>query len=521
MAGIWRAVPQASSTGATGSNPVNGRNGTPSYLTLAAPDKREFSTILMNDSEQTRTYALRAAHMSYTENPPLELWETRAVDPGGAFNASYLKYLCTLSADAGGVYQLTVKPYSVMTVTTLVNTASAEYSRPLPVEGERTVLDTDATGSRDDASDTVLYADDFDYSAKMVPTVGEGGVLDGNEGYVVARGGSASVIPRYLCDRNGAFEAYLDAATGNYVLRQQVDQALMGLGGTWNNGEPISAVGDNRWLNYRVSVDVSFENESTQSGKNYAALGARQQGGASSHNMTGTPYFLKFSFDGGWQLLVDGAAVSSGNVVSGSGGVSIPSFDARYDAWHALALEVVDAKVTAYLDGMPLATYTDPRPRWSGRVDLASGYYHTRFDNLKVERVEGHAAYYAELLDDLEMNDLAAPPSPKLVYGGNWAHENGKSMYNYQRSLSTSQGTGSTLTYAFTGTGLDILGPNAGSAKLKVSVDAQITEASASTQAATELYQTFLLRGLSPGAHTVKLEVVSGTLVVDAVGVVP
>ncbi len=50
-AGIWRAVPQSSYTGATGTNPVIGRNGTPSYLTLAAPDKRNFSTVLMNDSE--------------------------------------------------------------------------------------------------------------------------------------------------------------------------------------------------------------------------------------------------------------------------------------------------------------------------------------------------------------------------------------------------------------------------------------------------------------------------------------
>ncbi|MEU6387695.1 hypothetical protein ABZ847_29530, partial [Streptomyces bauhiniae] len=47
-AGIWRAVPESSYTGATGTNPVVGRNGTPSYLTLAAPDRRNFSTVFMN-----------------------------------------------------------------------------------------------------------------------------------------------------------------------------------------------------------------------------------------------------------------------------------------------------------------------------------------------------------------------------------------------------------------------------------------------------------------------------------------
>ena len=57
--GIWRVVPQSSATGATGTNPVNGRNGTASYLTLASPDKRDFSIVLMNDSESSRTYKLK------------------------------------------------------------------------------------------------------------------------------------------------------------------------------------------------------------------------------------------------------------------------------------------------------------------------------------------------------------------------------------------------------------------------------------------------------------------------------
>src|SRR6185295_13053064 len=107
----------------------------------------------------------------------------------------------------------------------------------------------------------------------------------------------------------------------------------------------------------------------------------------------------------------------------------------------------------------------DSKRRLSGRADLASGYYFTRFDNLKVEEVAGYPAFYSELLDDLEVTDLAATPAAKLVYGGSWAHANGKGMYNYQRSLSTSQGTNATLTYTFNGTGLDILGPNDGSAK--------------------------------------------------------
>jgi hypothetical protein len=518
--GIWRVVAQSSYTGATGTNPVNGRNGTPSYMTLAAPDKSKFSIVFMNDSETARTYSLQTAHMSYSGTPSLELWETRAADTAMAFNGNYMRYLCSLSPDSSGVYTITVKPYSVMTATTLVSHANEEFNTPLPVEGARTVLDTDAAGAGHDTSDRILYADDFDYSARTVPVIGAGAQIIGTEDYVASRGGTQSVMPRYVCDRNGAFEAYLPSGSSNYVLRQQLDQSVGGLGGTWNSGDPITGIGDNRWLNYKASVDVSFENDSSQNGGNYAALGVRQQGGASSHNMNGTPYLLKFLFDGSWQLLVDGSAVTSGNVVSGSGGVAITGFNAAFDAWHTLAIQAVDAVVTAYLDGVMLATFTDPTPRLSGRVDLASGYYYTRFDNLKVETVDGSPSYYAELLDDLEMTDLSTVPAAKLIYSGAWTHQNGKSMYNYQRSLSTSQEAGATLQYTFTGTGLDILGPNGGTATLEVTVDGQVVASSATTMVSAELYQTFTLRELGSGSHTVQVKVVSGTLVVDAVGVV-
>ncbi len=76
-AGIWRVVPQSSDTGATGTNPVNGRNGTPSYMTLAAPDKRNFSTVFVNDSERARTYKLRQSSW-VARATLLELWETRS-----------------------------------------------------------------------------------------------------------------------------------------------------------------------------------------------------------------------------------------------------------------------------------------------------------------------------------------------------------------------------------------------------------------------------------------------------------
>lgn len=514
-AGIWRAIPESSYTGATGTNPVVGRNGTPSYLTLGAPDKRNFSMVFMNDSEYTQSYRVQPVNMAYSGTPSLEVWETRAADRGQAFNANYLKYLGDTSADGSGVYSVTVKPNSVVTMTTLANHTKAEYLEPLPVEDQRAVLDTDSSGDTQNTTDNTLYADSFDYVGKTVPTIGSGGTITGTQDFIASRGGSKSVIPRYTSDRNGAFEAYLPDGSTNYVLRQQLDSPSQGLGGAWNGGDAVTRIGDSRWLNYRASVDVSFENSSTQGGANYAQLGIREQ-----HGDNGAPYALKFTFDGGWQLLVNNRAVASGNVVSGSGGARIPGFNTAYNAWHNIALRGAGSTVTAYLDGVTLASYTDANPKLAGRLTLGSGYYFTRFDNLKVETVDGYPSYYSEVLDDLEMYDLANPPATKLVYGGSWTHDNGKGMYNVQRTLSTSQGSGSTLAYTFTGTGFDIMGPNNGSAVLQVTVDGTVVNPSAGTLASPEFSQTYALRNLSSGRHTVQITVRSGTLVVDAVGVV-
>ncbi|NGY65260.1 sugar-binding protein [Lentzea sp. NEAU-D13] len=514
-AGVWRAVPQSSHTGATGTNPVIGRNGTPSYLTLAAPDKRDFSTVLMNDSEYPQTYRVSTVNMAYTGAPALEMWETRAADRGQAFNANYMKHLGNVTAGSDGVYTVKVKANSVVTVTTLARHTNPAYQAPLPVEGARTVLDTDASGSGNHTQDDTLYADDFDYTDKRVPVIGAGGAIVGSEDFVASRGGSKSAIPLYASDRNGAFEAHLPDGSTNYVLRQQLDRTIHGLGGAWSSGDPVTRIGDSRWLNYEASVDVSFENNGLQDGANHAVLGVRQQ-----HGDVGAPYKLKFTFDGGWQLIVNGNVAASGNVVSGVGGVRIPGFNTAHNAWHKLALKAAGSEVTASLDGVTLTRHTDPAPKLSGRVELGSGYYNTRFDNLRVRTLDGFTPYYAELLDNLETNDLGGAPATKLVYSGQWAHESGKSMFNYQRTLSASQGSGATLSYTFTGTGLDITGPNNGSAVLEVTVDGRVVASEARTVASAEFYQAFALRGLASGRHDVQIKVRSGTLVVDAVAVV-
>ena len=101
--------------------------------------------------------------------------------------------------------------------------------------------------------------------------------------------------------------------------------------------------------------------------------------------------------------------------------------------------------MTGFVDNQQVFTWTDTAPYLSGRVDLASGFYFTDFDNLSIEQLPGYQPYYGEYLDNLEMNDLADPPATKLVYTGSWKHANGGGMYQYQRSSSISQSAGATV----------------------------------------------------------------------------
>lgn len=501
-ADIWRVVSQATTTGATGTNPVNGRNGTPSYLTLASADKSDFSVVMINDSDQTKSYRIAPSNFTLDADQHLEVWETRAADEDGRFNENYMQYLCDLPAESGA-YSLQVKPWSAVTVTTLDNRSVQAYHQPLPVSEERPVLDTDATGHASDTMDEILYADDFEYDDLMVAQIGEGGVLSGMQGFVESRGGPASTIPRYSWDRNGAFEVVRPNGANNAVLRQQGN-----MGTAWNAGEPLTAIGDKSWLNYRASVDVSFE--TSGGARNYAGIGARQQGGSTSHSYAGTPFTLRLWQDGGWIL-----SRFDQNVATGT----LAGFDGSPGTWHNLALELDGSTITAYIDDDEIHSFTDDS-HLSGRVDLLSGPVQVQFDNLLVERIDGQPAYYVEYLDNLQMHDLSAENSPKLSYGGSWSHAVGQSMFDYHRTLSSSSGPNATLTYTFSGTGIDILGPNSDPATLEVTVDGAVTDASVQTMRSDQLYQTFSLRDLPAGEHTVNFKVLSGTLVVDAIGIV-
>lgn len=509
-AGIWRGIPQASKSTATGTNPVVGRNGGANYMTLAAPTKDNFSTIIVNDSEYAMSYSLQTQNMKLEKNQKLEVWETRAADEG-AFNENYMKCIDSLSADGTGKYTLTVKPYSVVTVTSLAVSNSKEHTDALPVEGERVVLDTDSSGDQQDTANNYLYADDFEYRDKTVPVLdGNGGFIEETQDYIASRGGDTGAMARYTHTMNGAFEVYRNS-TGNYVLRQQLDADAYGVGEAWNDGDPVTLIGDFRWTNYMVSADVLFETDSNQP---YAAIGIRQTG--SSQKITDSSgYTFKLSKSGDWSLYRKSKEIESGNLEQEE---KETWFRGGKNQWNNIKLRGAGDTITAYVNDVLVCAYVDDAPITAGRVALGSGFTFTQFDNLKVTKISDTVPYYLELLDNMETYDLSPQKNPKLRYNDLWSHSNGQGMYVYQRSNSVNTGEGASLSYTFTGTGLEILGANSKACTLSTSVDGKEVQTETS-QTADNMNMTYRIQGLDFGQHTATVEIQQGKLTVDMVGI--
>jgi hypothetical protein len=541
-AGIWRAIPQASKSElGTGNPPSGARKGGASYTTLAAPDGSDVSTVMINDSSVTKTYRISGDALG--ENRTAEVWETRAADKGQAYDANYLRPVSESKPDKDGTYTVTVAPCSSATFTTLDHAKKAGlrgtlkprhgYGNTLPHSSEyttarrngRDVLDTDASGVHNGRTrDNVLYADDFDYA--NAATIKEwdprtGRIKDSKVSYLQARGDAAApagsagddanhrgVTPRYTNDTNGAFESVAEK-DGNRVLRQQVGSGQVG--SAWNDGDPKTTIGDNRWANYTVSVDARFE----QDGDQYATVGAREQGGTGNgQNVSAAE--LKVTPQGKFSLLRYGKEVAKGNAAENSK----VGFKPGAGAWNKLAVTVKDNVYTASINGVQVAEYKDDSPQATGRIQLGSSFSNVDFDNLRVEKIAGHAPYYSQIVDGMHQSSWDNTARPVLKFNEKWSHTNGQGMFEWQRTSSKSTGKGASLTYTFKGTGLDVLGTNDGKATLDVSVDGVRRATDAPTLASGSERTAYQLRGLSNSRHTVTLTTSNDAAFnVDAVGI--
>lgn len=398
----WMYVKDATfSDGAFFDGGVDVDTSTHNYMTLKDPETDDYTTVFANNTKETRNYKINSINLNGKENAPVYVWETRGADEGQSYDANWFKNINKITP-IDGVYEVEVKPYSIVTISTLDKGSKVEGFAYQSQPG-------------DSSKDTILplpYTDDFEYDKYSIDQKGRD--------YVDRRGGT----PRFTTDQTAAFEVVKkatkplssgsaartdleipDAKVHGNMLQQQITPDIIGADwavwggkdGSASSSNPTATLGDHRWVNYKVSYDFLLDTHTpeVEGRSNYALIGVRQvkAGGADSH----APYNARVYSNGSYEMDKLGKVVSSG---------AIENFDNK--TWHNLAFEAKENVFTLYLDGEEIAAYTDVDSTvMAGRVALGTGYYETLIDNLRVDTIKGYT-YESDKYDSAQGKKFAA-----------------------------------------------------------------------------------------------------------------
>lgn len=454
---IWRVIPASTKGAFAGSeneHATAGINGNAGYMTLAAPDKSDFSVVFVNNTQNAQTYYLTTEGMEAAAAKNLNLWVTET--------DSYLQAKGTAERVEGG-WQLTLPAYSVTTATTLATKPERTPKEDIHNE-DRAVLDTDPTGGTNGVTtDNVLYADNFEYKEEAA-------------GFLSSRGNE----PRYMLDTHGAW------IVENGKLKHELNASV----GQWNPGDPSTVTGDFRWMDYITSVDIEIPDASADT---WARLTVRSQSGM---NWDNSGYTLSVNGTGNWTLHRINTKVAEGSVKTDPNGT------------YKVKLMALGDVISAAINGESVASWTDDKPMLSGRVKLSSTWNQVYFDNLLVETAPGGIPYALSMVDG--QDDC-------VTYEGTWKIDNpgSGSADNWYRTISTTETANASFSFPINGCGFSILGSNDGTAKLDIYVDNNRVAENAATVNAPTRGETYTLSGLESGKHNIKVVVKSGKLNID------
>lgn len=432
-----------------------------SYMTAADRDSGDYSTVITNTTDSNITYNITVKNLAKA-GQNVCIFETRGPD-GNKYDENYFKKINTITPQKNGddyTYSVTVKPYSMVTLSTL-EVEEKTYTSP-----------------SDDSVLALPYSDDYEYS-------------DYPTDYLSTRGNA----PRYTTDEGGAFE--VQNIDGNNVLMQIItpDTKANEWGGT---PDPVTNFGDDRWFNYNVSVSVRFST-SDKPDKNYTGAGLRYN--LADAGKSG--YWVQLYENGTWKLNHNSKSVAEG---------ALDSFDST--AWTELKISAEENKITACINGNQVCEYdctsedgkTDAMHA-SGRAALFSSYNQNCFDNTQIEAI-GDTPYITRF-DDTDDN---------LAYNGAVTHTTMGSFKNYNRTI-TELDAGAEANIDFTGKGFAIIGTVGDGCKIKVEIDGSVAEEEYAVPKASNRECSYYKYGLSDGSHTVKITVLEGKYAIDAVEV--
>ncbi len=431
------------------------------YLTAASPETGDYSTVIANDSAKERTYTVNVSNLAKAAEQ-VNVWETRSNNAGENYDAGWLNHVDTIVPEKKAdtyTYKVTVKPYSMVTLTTTDGQKSyAERKK-----------ETDANDMSLNKSLALPYSDDFEYSDEFL-----------NE-----RGGT----PLYISDLNGAFEVEkLD--NGNNVLVQQLNRDIVPDGWGSNPEDATTSFGDDTWRDYALSADVMLD--ASEKDKNYAGICTRFN---NTSNENG--YYLIVNRNGSWKLTGNKGTLASGKINGFKEGM-----------WVNLKLKVKENTLTAYINGKEVADKKiTSSPVNSGRAALKSAFSRNMFDNIKVEPVAG-------VTDSItRISDL----SDEVKCSKDVKREQSLSFTNYGRTLSKLTKKGDTISLEFEGTGIAVLGNNYSGPKFDVTLDGNKKETAYALKDTDARCAFYSINGLDYGKHRIELKLAnSKQLDVDA-----
>jgi len=305
---------------------LNGSSANGSYITLKSTNGTDYSVIIETIS------ATSASTASFTitgglSTGAVHVWSTNTKSTS---NADYFVHSQDITP-SGGTFSLTVQPGYVYSLTTTSGQAKGAATAPAS------------------AGLALPYVENF-------------------ESYGTGK------LPRYFSDLMGAFEtAAAGGGRSGTVCRQVITTAPI----AWHSGSPIApltVIGDPKWTNYQVSVDVLLEQAGYVELIGNLTAQVRLAGAEEG-------YHLKVANTGAWTLYREDAPTTSTrtDTTLASGTVTI-----GLNSWHTLSLLMNNGNIQALIDGKTVANVNDSTYTGGQAGLLVSKWINAQFDNVSV-----------------------------------------------------------------------------------------------------------------------------------------